>query len=139
MGEVSYVLSALLLIASLAYIIYFRPKFEEDRDNLIFDNRVLAFIDGLYFSGIDFRCSIYDLRPYVEHQLIKAHQLPGNQFLIEYTAKNGYSYCSHTGKNDYALFAILCIVQYAKERDIDHLVSWCESELEHARKYGIHF
>lgn len=134
MDNLAGILSGTLLIAGLIYIIFLRPLFEKRRNELIFDNQVIAFIDGLYFSGIEFGCPISDMRIYVKNQLSKAHQLPGNQFLIEYTTSNGYRFCSHTSPNDHMLFAILCIAQFAKEYNNDELKSWAEPKMLIAHK-----
>ena len=142
MDDLRSILYLFFIVGGLAYIIYFRPQFEKDRDTLIFDNRVLSFIDGLYFSELDELlnkkpyCSFtINLRPYVERQLSEAHKLPSNQCLIEYTATDGYLYCSFPS-NGHALFALLCIAQFAKDRDNTELVEWCESKLNRASHYS---
>ncbi len=124
------------LIYAFCEIVWFQPIRKRHRNNLVFDNRVLGFIDGLYFSEIvSFGCADFEMRRYVEDQLSKAHQLPRNQFLIEYTTSSGQLYCTHTGLHgDHILFAILCIAQYAKERNNAELVSWCESRMLLAHK-----
>ena len=129
----------ILFVSSIVYVIILRPKFESARNNLIFDNRVLGFVDGLYFAEIKFGCSDSEMRQYVKEQLSKAHQLPGNQFLIEYTTANGFRYFSHIGNGDHYLFSILCIAQYAKDRNNTALVYWCESMMDLARKSGINY
>lgn len=139
MGSITELLSGLFLIAFFVYIIFLKPKWEKARNDLIFDNRVFGFIDGLYLAGIDLGCTDFDMRRYVKDQLSKAHHLPGNQFLIEYTTAQGWRYCSRTDNNDHALFAILCIAQYAKEHCDAEVVSWCESNLILASKAGINY
>lgn len=128
-----------LFLLSVIYIFRLHSRFEKAEIEAEFDNRVLGFIDGLYFAEIRFGCSDSEMRSYVKTQLSKAHQLPGNQFLIDYTAANGWHYHSHTGKGDHFLFAILCITQYAKDHDNTALVSWCESMMDLARKSGINY
>lgn len=128
-----------LFILSLIYIFRLHSRFEKAENEAEFDNRVLGFVDGLYFAEIRFGCSNSEMRRYVKTQLSIAHQLPGNQFLIEYTTANGWQYCSHTGNGDHYLFAILCIAQYAKDHDNTALVSWCESMMNLASKSGINY
>lgn len=128
-----------LFLLSVIYIFRLHSRFEKAENEAEFDNRVLGFIDGLFFSEIRFGCSDSEMRSYVKTQLSKAHQLPDNQFLIEYTTANGWHYCSHTGNGDHYLFAILCIAQYAKDHNSTALVSWCESMMNLARKSGINY
>lgn len=132
---IDILLGAFLIIGFLD-MFWFSSIREKKRNNLIFDNRVLGFIDGLHFSEVvRFGCADFEMRRYVEDQLSKAHKLPGNQFLIEYTTASGQCYCTHTGLHgDHILFAILCIAQYAKERNNAELVSWCESRMLLAHK-----
>lgn len=128
-----------LALVGLVYLFFIQPKFERYRDNLIFDNRVLGFIDGLYLSGIRFGVPDFHMRSYVKDQLRKAHELPGNQFLIEYTCANGWHFSSHTGTGDHMLFALLCIAQFAKGNEDDELVAWCEEHMILAHKNRIHY
>lgn len=139
MGDLSGQLFCIVFCFSIIYIVFLRPKFEKMRDELIFDNRVLAFIDGLHLAGIEFGCACFEMRSYVRSQLSKAHRIPGNQCLIEYTTAKGFRYCSQTGNGDHMLFAILCIAQYAKECGNANLVSWCESNMNLARRDGINY
>lgn len=134
MEDVANWIFRILVVAGLLYLVFLRPKFEAKRDNLEFDNLVLGFIDGLCFSGMEFGGSGSELRRYVEAQLSKAHQLPGNECLIEYTTKDERIYRSWTGRNDAKLFALLCVAEYAKEHDLTSLVSWCESNMIQASK-----
>lgn len=135
------IISGILVICSLIYLIFIRPAIEKKRDNAEFDNRVIGFIDGLYLAGIawKYRCTNSEIRNYVRAQLEKAHKLPSNQFLIEYTTEKGRHYCSFTGKNDYQLFALLCVAEYGKFIGNDELVSYCESMMLDASRAGIHF
>lgn len=139
MSTIDELLFGLLLAAFFIYIIFLRPKYEKSRNDLIFDNRVLGFIDGLYLADIDLGCTDFEMRSYVKDQLSKAHDLPDNQFLIEYTTAHGYRFHSRTGNNDHALFAILCIAQYAKEHCDAEVASWCEANLLLASKDSIHY
>lgn len=139
MGGFSGGVSFTILIASLAYIFYVKPRYEAERNEFVFCKQVLAFIDGLSFSGITAHCSIYDLRPFVEHQLSESRNRPGNQPRIEYTTSNGHRFTAYSGKNDHVLFAVICVALYAQDYSNRDLIAWCESELEHARKFGIHF
>lgn len=134
MGSISGPLFGLLIVACLFYVVFIRPKIEKAREDSDFDSRVLAFVEGLRFSGLDLRAEI--LR-YVEDQLERAHKLPGNQALIEYTTEQGWCYRSWTGEGDHMLFAVICIAQFGKESGDDELVSWCESMMEDARRAGI--
>lgn len=139
MGDLSSILSGPLVIAGLVYIFYFRPKFEKAHSDAAFDHRVLGFIDGLYLSGINFGCSASEMRHYVEHRLAEAHQLPGNQFLIEHVTSQGRIYYSHMGTHDHMLFALLCIAKYAKTRGNDDLLSWCETKMRAAEVAWSHY
>lgn len=127
-------LSLVLVIEALLYVFILRPYLEKKADELEFNNRSLGYLEGLYYGDIELGCSVSELRSYLESQLEKAHTLPGNQSLIEYTAGNGYRYCSHTGRDDYKLFVLLCIAQYARNHSNTHLVDWCESKFQEARK-----
>jgi len=140
MFEVLATLPAYLLIIGFIYIFFLRGKIEEERNNLVFDNRVLGFVDALYLSGVKFGCSDFEMRSYVKSQLSNTHSLPGNKRFFEYTATNGMKYSSTTGlRGDHALFAILCIAQYASECNNTKLISWCESTMESARRISIHY
>ena len=132
--------STLLLIASIAYIVYFRPKFEESQNQRAFDDRVLGFIDGLYISGVKFGCTDFEMRHYVKMLLSKAHALPGNQFLMEHITAKGWGYTSRTGLHgDHMTFALLCVIQYAKECENNELISLCEDMLVSARVSEVHY
>lgn len=120
----------ILFVVGISYLIYFRPKWEEKRDALIFDNRVLATIDGLYLSGMNFGCSDFAMRNHARHLLEKAHALPNNQFLLEHTRANGYTFRSHMGLyGDHINFALLCIIDYAKVDENEDLIKQCEQLL----------
>lgn len=136
MSDISGFISGSLLIFSLVYLIILRPIFEKKRDETIFDNRVIAFVDGLYLGSIawNYKCANSDIKRYVIDQLKKAHKLPSNQFLIEYTTQKGWHYSSHTGPNDYQLFALLCIAEYAKDFGNDELVAFCEERMRDASR-----
>ena len=129
---------AIALICLALYRFFLKPKFDEARSNLEFDNRVLGTLDGLhlasYESGVKFGCTDSELRKYVHCQLEKSHKLPDNQFLIEYTTKRGWFYSSHTGRGDHILFALLCIAQYAQEKNNQQLIDWCESMMQDAER-----
>ena len=133
------ILPPLFLIYGILDMLIFQPRREKKRDNLTFDNRVLGFVDGLHFSEVvHFYCP--DMRGYVADQLLQAHQISDNQFLIEYRTASGLIYRSHTGLHgEHELFALLCIAQYAKEYGKDDLVAWCESKMELARKDACNF
>lgn len=139
MDSLSNWIITLFIVSSLIYIVYFHPKREEEREHLKFDSLVLGFIDGLYLTEIEFGCTAFDMRRYIKQQLAKAHALPGNQFLIEYTTAAGNRFCSHTGNTDHALFAILCIAQYAREQGNTELITWCESMMDSARRNSINY
>lgn len=134
MNELPGILCSLFVIFGLIYIIFIKSKIEEARQNRSFDCSVLAFIDGLYLAGVEFKCIRLDLKCYVANQLHKAHKLSGNEFLIEHTTAKGLHYSSHIGEHDHPLFAILCITQYAKEYGNGALLSWCESVLPEASR-----
>ena len=134
MGSISGPLFGLLIVACLFYVVFIRPKIEKAKEDSDFDSHVLAFVEGLRFSGLDLRTEI--LR-YVEDQLERAHKLPGNQALIKYTTEQGWCYRSWTGEGDYMLFAVICIAQFGKDNGDYELFSWCESMMEDARRAGI--
>lgn len=134
MEDVANWIFGIFVVAGLLYLVFLRPKFEAKRDNQEFDNLVLGFIDGLYFSGMELGCSGSEIRQYVEAQLFKAHQLPGNECLIKYTTKDERIYCSWTGRNDANLFALLCVAAYAREHGQANLVAWCESKMAQASR-----
>ena len=132
-------------ICALAYIVYFRGMFERKRDRQAFDNRVLATIDGLYLSGVNFGCTDFEMRSYATRLLEKAHALPDNQTLLEHTisargsAFHGSVFRSHTGLHgDHITFALLCIIEYAKDHDNQTLITQCEQLLIEARHIGHH-
>lgn len=128
------IFSVMFIAGGLIYIVFLKPYFEEKKNALEFDNRVIGFVDSLHLSGIDLGCSEYELRCYLKSQLEKAHKLPGNQSLIEYTTADGFHYCSHLGKEDFKLFALLCIAQYAMEIGNSKLIFWCESRMHEASR-----
>lgn len=138
MHDSSVILFGLFIICIVVCSVFFASKREKVRADLEFDSLVLGFVDGLLFSGLicEYIADV-NIRRYVEDQLSKAHQLPGNQALIEYTTEQGRRYYSWTSKNEHALFAILCIAQFSKKYGESELTSWCESVMEEARRVGI--
>lgn len=130
-------LAGVIVVVCLVYIVYFQPKTEERRLQEAFDAQVHAYISGLFTSRSDVGCTLSKIQSYVTCQLEQAHRLPSTQLLIEYDAPNGLRYSSHTCRNDYPLFAVLCIVQYGHEHGNSKLVAWAESLLEEARRLGI--
>lgn len=138
MHDSSVILFGLFIVGVVVYHFFLESKQEKVRADLEFDSLVLGFVDGLFFSGLNLKyTTALDIRRYVEDQLSKAHQLPGNQALIEYTTEQEQCYRSWTSKNEHALFAILCIAQFSKEHGDSGLTSWCESVMEEARRAGI--
>ena len=126
------ILFIFLFIFSFFYIAVLRPHFNQKKNNLIFDNLVLGFIDGLYYSGIRFYCTDFEMRRYVRDHLAAAHKLPENKHYFEHTTPNGYRYCSRLIPGEHQLFALLCLAQYAKEYDHSQLLSWCETKMNDA-------
>lgn len=121
-----------VVLVLLAYIVYFKPKAEEKAANALFDSRVLSVIDGLYLAGLRFRCSLWEMQGYAKDVLRVAHLKPGNACYIEYTAKSGFVYRAHVC-SDHALFALICILQYAACDDNAQLTEQCEALLGEAR------
>lgn len=134
-----FVIETICLLAALIYIASIEPRAREKKARYAFDNRAIAFLEGLNLAEEFPHRYIYELRPYVKQQLEKAHKLPGNQILIEYTTAKGHYFSSYTGPNDYALFTILCIAQYAQIYEISDLTVWCESRMIDARNLGSRF
>lgn len=140
-------MSILFAILALVWLIYLRPKFERKKDALIFDNRVLSFIDGLYLSGMRFGCADFEMRSYVARLLRKAHALPGTEHLIEHAISvpqwpklDGMIFRSHIGLHgEHISFAILCIIEYAKEYDKHDLLVQCDQLLTEARQMGVNY
>ena len=124
----------LLIVGGLFYLVYLRPVLEKKRRDLVFDNQVLGYLEGLESSGITSRCFQLDLQGYVGDRLAEAHRLPDNKCLIDYTTKDGWTYHSYTRSGNARLFALLCIAEYAKDRSLDDLVSWCESNMRQASR-----
>lgn len=140
MDDFPSLLSAILMLAALFYVIYLRPKQEERREQLIFDNRVLATIDGLHLSGMKFGCTDFEMRAYAKRLLEKAHALPGNQLLLKHTTRHGYTFYSHTGLHgEHITFALLCIIDYAEGYDDQDLITQCEKLLKAAQIAAAHY
>ena len=147
MDNISWLLSVLLVIASLVYVIFLRPKFEDKRDALIFDNRVIAVIDGLYLSGMKFGCTDFEMRSYARRLLKKAHSIPDNQTLLSHTIVapdrpniDGWTFDSYTGiYGDHLVFALLCLIEYGKETGNLELIAQCEHLLLEARIMAVHY
>lgn len=145
MVDLSDFLCSIFILFALFYIVYLKPKYEKKRHDLLFDNRVLGFVDAVYFMwecseapGFRFYCSNSQLRDYIRTQLEKAHSLPDTKLLIRHTVRSGYCYSSHIGLHgEHTVFALLCMIQYAKETDNDQLLYWCESHLALASKNNI--
>ena len=132
-------LMAFLIGYAILYVVYLNPKATAKRDASLFDSRVLGYIDALYTADVPFHCTDSEMRRYVSQQLEKAHALPDNHLLIEYTTKKGHHYSSHTGLHgEHALFAILCLTQYAQAYGHDDLLCWCESAIPTARLISAH-
>lgn len=136
-------LYGIFLIGILAWVFYFRPKHDIREDSRIFDNRVLATIDGLYISGMKFGCTGFEMRAHARRLLEKAHALPDNQTLLSHTIYdpesgwNGHTFHSHIGLNgEHITFALLCIIDYT---DDSELVAQCEGFLREARYMESHY
>lgn len=128
-------LYGLFILAILAEIVYFHPKREAAKDRLAFESSVLATIEGLYLSGINFGCTDFEMRAYAKRLIDKARNLPGNKCcsLLPHTTSKGHYYSGSTSRNDYAVFALLCIIEYAKEHDNQDLIAHCECMLPEAQ------
>lgn len=134
------------LAYAFAEMIYFSPKREEKKEALIFDNRVLAVIDGLYLSdsGINFRCTEKQMRSYASLLLEKAHALPGTKTLLSHTIAYldhpnviGRTFHSRIGTHgQHIVFALLCIIEYGKDHDNLELIKQCEQLLLTAHTMG---
>lgn len=124
---------SVLALATLAYILFIQPKLDERKANELFNASVIAYLTGLKAEISKFAC-FGDVSSYTQRQLERAHKLPGNQFLFEYEAPNGWSYTSHTCPDDYPLFGILCVVHFALDTDNEALLDWAHSMLEKSRK-----
>ena len=139
MHPLTPILTPILLISIFAYLFYFRPKFDNKHADEAFDNLVLGVIDGLILADVPAGLCANDLRSYVRRNLAGAHKLPDGEYLINYTATNGFRYTSQTGRGDHILFAILCLVRYADDTSNAKLLAWCEANLEAARKGGFNW
>ena len=147
MLEVLATLPAYFLTIGFVYIFFFKDKFEEKRQNLIFDNRVLGFVDALYLSDIKFGCTDFEIRTYVKQMLEKAHSLPGNETLLTHTISHierpnvqGWIFESRTGTHgEHMIFTLLCIIEYAKACNRPDLIAMCEEMLFEARLHVIHY
>ena len=136
-----------ILVVCFSYLFYFRFYFQEKKETLVFDNRVLSVIDGLYLSGMKFGCTDFEMRSYTKDLLKKAHALPSTEFLLEHTvtdsgipALDGLTFRSHTGLfGDHITFALLCIIDRAKKYDKSSVVHHCERLLLEARDMGTHY
>lgn len=136
-----------ILVVCFSYLFYFRFYFQEKKETLVFDNRVLSVIDGLYLSGMKFGCTAFEMRAYAKDLLKKAHSLPDTETLLKHTVTNsgipaldGFTFRSHTGLfGDHITFALLCIINFAKECDNFSLLHQCEQLLLEARDMGTHY
>lgn len=136
-----------LLVTAFAYLFYFRTYFEEKRNILIFNNRVLSVIDGLYLAGVNLGCTDFEMRSYAKDLLAKAHALPGNEMLLEHTvidsgipAIDGFTFRSHIGTHGgHITFALLCIIDRAKKYDKISVVHHCERLLLEAQSMESHY
>lgn len=132
-----------IFIAMFSELIYFGPTRERKRNNLIFDNRVLATIDGLSLAGMNFGCADFEMRSHARRLLEKAHALPDNQLLLEHTisapdtTRHGLTFRSHTGLHgEHIAFALLCIINYT---DNPELIQQCERLLTQSSHTQIHY
>ena len=126
----------ILIVAALAYLFYFKPRTDKRNNDDIFDSRVLSVIDGLYVSGMAFKCTDSQMRSYARSQLERAHNLPSTQSLFEHkiatlgNAWRGSVIRSHIGRHgEHVTFALLCVIEYAKENNNQHLLTQCEQML----------
>lgn len=131
-------LAKIFTISLLAYFFIFRHMISDQRAKFTAANRILAFVDGLYFSELDDLlkrpcCSFTDLRTYITDQLLEFQRVSTRTNTpIEYISSTGFRYASWGGERDYANFAMICIAQYAKKLDNADLLEWCESRLRRA-------
>ena len=147
MDDPGVIICAIFVLGGLGYLIFYLPKAEEKKYNAAFDNQVLGCVEGLYLAGdslhgpgdVRFGCTLHEIRSYVQHQLSLAHQRHDSEPLIQHTTARGRRYTSSTARGAYALFAILCIVQYAKEQDNEDLITWCESVMLDAGRIEFQF
>lgn len=135
MEDFAGLLSGILMLAALFYIIYLQPKQEKRREQLIFDNRVLATIDGLYLSGMKFGCADFEMRAHARRMLEKAHALPDGEYLLSHTitmhsAGRGRFFRSRIGLHgEHRHFALLCIIDRADPHYNAELIAQCEEAL----------
>ena len=147
MDDPGAIIYAIFVLGGLSYLIFYLPKAEEKKHNAVFDNQVLGCVDGLYLAGdslhgpgdVHFGCALHEMRNYVQHQLSLAHQRHDGEPLIQHTTAKGRRYTSSTVRGAHALFAILCIIQYAKEQGIEDLITWCESFMLDAGRIEFQF
>lgn len=133
------VIDTLFVIWCLAEIIYFEPRRKKKAEIAAFDHLVLGVIEGLALADAPVGLCVTDLRSYVRRNLAGARKLPDGEYLINYTAANGFRYESYTGRGDHILFAVLCLVRYAHDTGRPELLAWCEDHLEIARKGGFNW
>ena len=139
MHPLTPILSLIFAIAAFAYLFYLRPKLDDKRSKEDFDNRVLGVIDGLTLADVPVGLCSADLRSYIRRNLAGARNLPDGEYLLNYTAANGFRYESYTGRGDHILFAVLCLVRYAHDTGRPELLAWCEDHLEIAQKGGFNW
>lgn len=135
MEDFAGTLSGMLMLAALFYVIFLRPKQEKRRDQITFDNRVLATIDGLSLSGMKFGCADFEMRAYAKRMLEKAHALPDGQYLLSHTITThpvgrGRFFRSRIGLHgEHMHFALLCVIDRADPYYNAELIAQCEEAL----------
>lgn len=115
----------LLILPWLLWAAWFRPGINKKAHLSEFRSRVLGVVDGLYLSGMDFKCADFEIRAYVKDCIDKLASLPGNVPYAEYTRSDGWVYSAYN--SDHVLFALICILEYANDDENDNLVLQCES------------
>lgn len=127
--------SGVLIAFVFLYAFFISPSIKSRIHASHFAGRVAGVIDCLYISGVHFGCADFEMRSYVNSELKKAKQLPGNAALAEYVASNGFIYRAYSG--DAVLFALICVLKYAHSNCNCALISRCEPLLEEARRQDV--
>lgn len=117
----------ILAVFCFAELIYLEPHRKKKLSHAEFDGRVFGFIDALFLDGFRYHCRAADLHNHARLWLDKAQA--NQDIILMHTAPNGHRWSAHTSTGEHAIFAVLCIIDYAKSTNNAELLSWAESML----------
>lgn len=133
---VDKILLVAFVVVLIIWLAFIRPetakrKFEDAKNLSI----IKGVIYGLYLSGISFHTLASDVYDHYAKPLYAEYSAKPTETL-GYDTASGIHYSASPSHS--ILFAVICCCLYAKDNELDDLLSRCESALPDARLATIH-